>query len=161
MNKKFLTVAILLAVSIIAARGDETPSEQCSGQNYEDLRERIQVQPCGMLRCKLRKGTNTTVVFKFKPDHEIKQLTNDVYAVIAGLPLPFVGVAGVSACAQIKYADSGEPAPCPLAADKEYIYTNSFHIEKFYPQVPLRVHWGLNDGNTDIMCFEIPAVIAK
>ncbi|XP_050353980.1 NPC intracellular cholesterol transporter 2-like [Nymphalis io] len=159
MNKLYLIIAILSAVAIFAVRSDETPSEQCPGLQFDNLRERIQVQPCGKSHCKLRKGTNTTVVFKFKPKQVVTKLTNNVYAVIAGLPLPFVGVAGVSACTQVKHADTGESAPCPLAPNKEYIYTNSFHIESFYPQVPLRVHWGLNDGKEDVVCFEVPAVI--
>ena len=87
------------------------------------------------------------------------KLTNDVYALIGGLPLPFIGVSGVSACAQVKRADTGEAAPCPLVPNQEYVYTNSFPIELFYPQVPLRVHWGLNDGTRDVVCFEVPAII--
>ncbi|XP_047536770.1 NPC intracellular cholesterol transporter 2-like [Vanessa atalanta] len=159
MNKLYLTIAILLAVAILVVRSDETPSEQCPGREFDNLRERIQVLPCGKSRCKLRKGTNTTVIFKFKPKKVVHKLTNDVYAMIAGVPLPFIGVAGVSACTQVKHADTGEAAPCPLEANKEYVYTNSFHIESFYPQIQLRVHWGLNDGKEDVVCFEVPAVI--
>ncbi|XP_045776175.1 ecdysteroid-regulated 16 kDa protein-like [Maniola jurtina] len=160
MNKLYITVVVLLTVAFITVQCNKTPSEQCSGQNFEDLTDRIQVLPCGKSRCKLRKGTNTTVIFKFKPKTEVKKLTNDVYAVIAGLPLPFIGVSGVSACAQVKRADTGEPAPCPLAPNQEYLYTNHFPIESFYPAVPLRVHWSLNDGVKDVICFEVPAVIA-
>ncbi|XP_045453047.1 ecdysteroid-regulated 16 kDa protein-like [Melitaea cinxia] len=159
MSKLYFALAVLFAIAIFAVRSDETPSEQCPGEEFDNLHERIQVLPCGKSRCKLRKGTNTTVVFKFKPKNVVNELTNDVYAIIGGLPLPFVGVAGVSACTQIKHADTGESAPCPLEPNKEYVYTNVFPILDVYPQVALRVHWALRDGNTDVVCFEVPAVI--
>lgn len=114
--------------------------------------------PCGKTKCKLRKGTDITVNFRFNPKTEVRQLRNNVYAKIAGLPLPFIGVDGVSACKDIRTLD-GKPAPCPLAPNQEYLYTNMFHVERFYPSVPLTVHWALNDGKSDVICFEVAAAI--
>ncbi|XP_039757581.1 ecdysteroid-regulated 16 kDa protein-like isoform X2 [Pararge aegeria] len=130
-------------------------------QNFEGLSDRIQVLPCESKRCKLRKNSNTTVILKFQTKTEVKELTNNVFANLGGLPLPFIGVSGMSACPHVKRADNGQPAPCPLAANVEYVYTNQFPIESFYPQVPLRVHWALNDGQKDVICFEVPAIITK
>ncbi|XP_023935868.1 NPC intracellular cholesterol transporter 2 [Bicyclus anynana] len=161
MNKAYITFAVVLALYAIAVRSDITPAEQCPGQHFDGLEERIQVVPCSKSRCKLRKGTNTTVIFKFKTDSVVNKLTNDVYAIISGVPLPFIGVSGVSACPHVQRADSGAPAPCPLEPHQEYIYTNQFPILSFYPPVPLRVHWSLNNGTADIVCFEVPAVITK
>ncbi|CAH2045307.1 unnamed protein product, partial [Iphiclides podalirius] len=151
---------VFISLSIIFVLGETnvTPSEQCQGQNFDNLSERIQIIPCRKTGCKLQKGTNTTVIFKFKPDQEVKTLVNDVYADIGGIPLPFIGVTGVSACPQVTRSD-GSPAPCPLAAGEEYTYTNVFPIESFYPSVKLRVHWALLDGDKKIICFEVPAVI--
>ncbi|XP_014372013.2 ecdysteroid-regulated 16 kDa protein [Papilio machaon] len=153
-------VFVLAAVSIALVWSDTnvTPAEQCEGQNFDDLRKRIQVIPCGRSSCKLQKGTNTTVVLKFKPEREVKTLVNEVYAKIGNLPLPFLGVTGVSACPQVTRVD-GTPAPCPLAAGEEYVYTNVFPIESFYPTVNLRVHWELKDHEHSVICFEVPAVI--
>lgn len=88
----------------------------------------------------------------------MKTLVNEVYANIGNIPLPFLGVTGVSACPQVTRVD-GTPAPCPLAAGEEYVYTNVFPIEAFYPTVKLRVHWALKDDQHNVICFEVPAVI--
>ncbi|XP_072929852.1 NPC intracellular cholesterol transporter 2-like [Epargyreus clarus] len=155
-------LTVVFAFSIIAVvycKTYVTPSEQCSGGDFDNLRERIQVIPCGKTKCKLQRGTNTTVIFKFRPKYEVRSLTNKVYANIAGIPLPFIGVNEVSACPQVTRADTGERAACPLAPDQEYTYTNVFFIESFYPTVDLRVHWGLYDGKRDVICFEVPATI--
>lgn len=97
-----------------------------------------------------------TVIFS---DKEVKSLVSDVYANVNGLKLPFIGVTGVSACENIKKADTGELVPCPLASGQEYIYTNVFPIEPFYPSFALRVHWSLLDGDRNIICFEVPSII--
>ncbi|XP_022121316.2 NPC intracellular cholesterol transporter 2 [Pieris rapae] len=155
--KPLIIFCVLLLAACISS---ETPAEQCEGQEFDNLQERIQITPCGKSRCKLTKGTVTTVTFKFKPKTVVKSLTNDVYADIAGLPLPFLGVTGSDACPNVKKAEDGSPAPCPLQPDQEYVYTNTFPIESYYPQVNLRVHWALREGNHDVICFEVPAVIA-
>ncbi|KAG6450026.1 hypothetical protein O3G_MSEX006348 [Manduca sexta] len=92
---------------------------------------------------------------------KVETLVSDVYANIGELKLPFIGVTGVSACPNIKRADTGEPAPCPLEANEEYVYTNVFPIEKYYPNTRLIVYWSLNDGNKQVICFEVPAVITS
>ncbi|CAK1583683.1 unnamed protein product [Parnassius mnemosyne] len=152
-------VLIAISICLVWSETNVTPSEQCEGQNFEGLRERIQVKPCSKKGCKLRKGTNTTVIFKFKPEHEVKTLVNDVYAIVAGLPLPFLGVTGASACAHVTRSSDGSPVSCPLAAGEEYTYSNVFPIESYYPNVDLRVHWALLDGKKNVICFEVPAVI--
>ncbi|XP_068619046.1 ecdysteroid-regulated 16 kDa protein-like [Battus philenor] len=151
-------VIISVCITLAWSEMNVTPAEQCEGVNFENLRERIQVIPCGKKSCKLRKGTNTTVVLKFKPEFDVKTLVNEVYATVAGLPLPFLGVTGSSACPQVTRSD-GTPASCPLTAGEEFIYTNVFPIEPFYPNTDLRVHWALKDGDKSVICFEVPAVI--
>ncbi|XP_037876426.1 ecdysteroid-regulated 16 kDa protein isoform X2 [Bombyx mori] len=110
------------------------------GQRFEDLKDNIQVIPCGKKTCKLVVNTNTTVIFKFTPTEEVKELVNDVYASIEGLPIPFIGVSGVSACSNIIRVDTGEAAPCPLAPGVQYSYVNKFFIQPFYPTISMRVH---------------------
>ncbi|XP_041969567.1 NPC intracellular cholesterol transporter 2-like [Aricia agestis] len=158
---KQIVVLMSLALVAVVAAEKITPSEQCQGANFDDLRGRIQVSPCGKTRCKLRKGTDIHVHFRFNPTSEVKQLSNSVWATIGGIPLPFPGVDGSSACEHVSNAADDSSAPCPLAPGKEYKYENSFHVEDFYPEVGMRVHWGLNDGKKDVICFEVPAVIVK
>ncbi|CAK1550520.1 unnamed protein product [Leptosia nina] len=152
-------VFICFLFCITTTSSEVTPVVQCIGQQFDNLQERIEVSPCGKGRCKLSKGTNTTVTFKFRPKNPINTLTNDVFADIAGLPLPFLGVTGSDVCPYVTRAEDGTPSPCPLAADQEYVYTNVIPVEAFYPQVNLRVHWALNDGTSDVICFEVPAII--
>ncbi|CAH2258303.1 jg10526 [Pararge aegeria aegeria] len=73
MNKVYITVAVLLAVAVIAVRSNTTPAEQCPGQNFGGLSDRIQVLPCESKRCKLRKNSNTTVILKFQTSATMKQ----------------------------------------------------------------------------------------
>ncbi|XP_045502984.1 NPC intracellular cholesterol transporter 2 homolog a-like [Colias croceus] len=134
---------------------------QCKGLSIDNLQERIHVSACDRAksRCKLRKGTDIHVTFKFKPTKTVKTLKNDVYADIGSIPLPFIGVTDGDACPSVTRADDGSPARCPLEANVEYVYTNIIPVEAFYPEVSLRVHWALKDGNRDIICFEVPAAI--
>ncbi|XP_075982492.1 NPC intracellular cholesterol transporter 2-like [Anticarsia gemmatalis] len=159
--KSWLFIGIIAVVVATAWTDSITPVEQCRGESFENLPERIQVKPCGKTRCKLPKNSNVTVVFKFKTKQEVKTLVNDVSAEISGIPLPFIGVSGTSACDHITHADTGEAASCPLAAGQEYVYTNVFPVLSVYPAIQLRVHWSLNDGNDKVICFEVPAVITS
>ncbi|KAF9801324.1 hypothetical protein SFRURICE_000418 [Spodoptera frugiperda] len=152
-------VAVVFATVLSAVYSYATPSEQCPGESFEDLRDRIQVTPCGQKRCKLPKNSNITVVFKFTPKKVVKSITNEVFANIAGVPLPFIGVDGTDACGDVKRADTQEAVACPLPADQDYVYTNVFPVQPFYPAVNLRVHWNLKDGKKSLICFEVPAVI--
>lgn len=58
-----------------------------------------------------------------------------MFARIAGIPLPFLGVDGKLSCKHVFEADGVTEAGCPLTADKEYVYKNSFDIQAFYPMV--------------------------
>ncbi|KAJ2953337.1 hypothetical protein O0L34_g927 [Tuta absoluta] len=159
---RFVFVLLVVGVCSVwgAPEGDHvSPVEQCPGENFENLKESVIVSPCGKTKCKLHKGTDATITIRFKPKKDVKELVTIVNANIAGLDLPFLGVSGTSACGKIKHAQSGEDASCPLKADEEYIYTNSFHIEEFYPLTELRVHWSLHSGEKNLICFEVPARI--
>ncbi|KOB66027.1 Niemann-pick type C-2b, partial [Operophtera brumata] len=147
---------------VASAKGLGTASSYYGSYDFESLQDRVVVEPCGKKKCKLPKGQNITVTLKFKTNAVMKTLTNDVSAIIiAGVPLPFLGVHDTSACANIINAEDRTPAPCPLEAGKEYIYSNAVFVEDWYPETDLRVRWGLNDGHTKVICFEIPSAIVK
>ncbi|XP_062532118.1 NPC intracellular cholesterol transporter 2 isoform X1 [Bombyx mori] len=140
MHNIYKIIACFALRFSVVFSADPTPVEQCPGQRFEDLKDNIQVIPCGKKTCKLVVNTNTTVIFKFTPTEEVKELVNDVYASIEGLPIPFIGVSGVSACSNIIRVDTGEAAPCPLAPGVQYSYVNKFFIQPFYPTISMRVH---------------------
>jgi len=157
MNKIIYIFAIVLSGTALVWA---SPAEQCEGSNIEGLKDRISVDPCGKKKCRLPKGQNTTVTFRFKTDTVVPKLKNNVHAVI-GIPLPFIGVHDTSACENILNAEDLTPAPCPLEANKEYIYSNAFFVHEWYPEVSLTVEWSLVNGDDIVICFKIPAVIYK
>jgi Niemann-Pick C2 protein len=63
---------------------------------------------------------------------------NTVYAKIAGIPFPFIGVDGTDACHQIFLPDDSK-AGCPLKAGQEYVYKNNLKVLEIYPKVRIHV----------------------
>lgn len=111
----------------------------------------------------MRKKTKVSIEMKLNPDHDVKQLTTSVEAVILGVPLPFIGVDGTSACNNIYTEDGTQKTKCPLKAGQKYLYKNAFDVLPFYPSIPdLTVHWSLKESNVrDLVCFELPAKITN
>lgn len=111
----------------------------------------------------MRKKTKVSIEMKLNPDHDVKQLTTSVEAVILGIPLPFVGVDGTSACNNIYSEDGTQKLQCPLKAGEKYMYKNAFDVLPIYPTIPdLTVHWALKESNArDLACFELPAKITN
>lgn len=140
----------------------------------------VDVTNCHKGTCKLRRKTDVGIVLRFTPgnllqncsiqipfttnnvyfaEENISELTTTVYANILGLPLPFIGVDGTSACGKMFLADGETKTSCPLKAGQEYIYKNSFPVLELYPKLTLVVHWALTSNAKDIVCFELPAKI--
>lgn len=64
-----------------------------------------------------------------------KQLRTRVFAILGGIPLPFLGVDGTSACGHVFLKDGTTKAGCPLKANNEYVYKNQFDVLAIYPTV--------------------------
>ncbi|KAJ8723891.1 hypothetical protein PYW07_007871 [Mythimna separata] len=159
MMFKVWFVAVLLTVfATIFCSGNVTPAQQCPGESFEGLQDRIQVTPCGKSRCNLVKNTNVTVNMKFTVVDKTDTMTNEVYAYIGGAPVPFLGVDGTDACQHVKRAASDEYVACPLAPG-DYEYTNVFPVLPVYPTLSTKVHWSLKAGKKSLICFEVPAAI--
>jgi ML domain. len=73
---------------------------------------------------------------------------NTVFAKIAGIPFPFIGVDGTDACSKIFLPD-GSTAGCPLKAGQEYVYKNAFKVLQVYPKVRIHVHDSTFSSETD------------
>lgn len=94
-------------------------------------------------------------------DENIEFLKNKVSAEVFGVPLPFVGVDGVSICDNV-YTKAGDKASCPLIAGTDYTYKDSFPILSFYPNIQVKVQWSLaTKDDKKIVCFEVPAKIVS
>lgn len=93
----------------------------------------------------------------------MKKLTTNVHAVIVGVPLPFIGVDGTSACNNLYLVDGTTKTQCPLKAGQTYVYKNTIDVLPVYPTIAaLDVHWALTEqNNKELVCFEIPAKITN
>lgn len=134
-----------------------------AGQSRQLDDTEVQITNCKKGRCRLRKRTKVAIEMLLQPDHDVKQLTTRVEAVVLGLPLPFIGVDGTSACSNIYSADGTQKMKCPLKAGERYLYRNAFDVLPIYPSIPdLTVHWALREQNDrDLVCFELPAKITN
>lgn len=135
-----------------------TNVSQCPGKSFDKLKENVQLMPCKKLPCHLKKGTATNITMRFKPETDMDSVTNHVTAELLGIPFPFVGVDGMSVCGKFE-TENGEKTPCPLKAGNEYVYRDSFQVLEIYPSVKAKVHWALQHGGKDIICFEVPVNI--
>lgn len=108
-----------------------------SGIPFEDATQ-INISGCDKPECLLKQGTTAVIEIKLVPNRDINTLTNDVHAILFGVPLPFVGVDGTNACDNI-YNTDGSKAGCPLLKGNEYMYRNSFDILPIYPRVGFQI----------------------
>ncbi|KAJ8714055.1 hypothetical protein PYW08_007675 [Mythimna loreyi] len=158
---KRLEIAALLTVyATVFCSGNVTPAQQCPGDPFENLQDKIHVTPCGKNRCNLVKNTNVTVVMEFTVVEPIESMTNEVFAYIGGAALPFIGVDGTDACQHVRRAASDEYVACPLAPG-DYEYTNVFPVLSVYPTLSTKVHWSLKAGKKSLICFEVAAAITS
>ncbi|XP_076766086.1 Niemann-Pick type C-2b [Xylocopa sonorina] len=152
-----LRETVLIFVALLAiARATEV--NHCgTGEKVEDS-ERIKITGCEVPPCKLKRRTKATIEQKFVPEQDVQSLVNNVYAVVLGVPLPFVGVDGTSACESI-FNEDGTTAGCALKKGVEYTYKREFAVLQIYPTISLTIHYALMEGNSTIACFEVPAKI--
>lgn len=84
--------------------------------------------------CKLKRRSRPSVEEKFIADRDTRNVMTSVNAAVLGVPLPFVGVDGTSACENIFNLD-GTAAGCSLKKGVEYIYKKDFPVLQIYPTV--------------------------
>ncbi|KAK7789639.1 hypothetical protein R5R35_007706 [Gryllus longicercus] len=150
-------VACLATTSAVEILNCDKPQGKHSRSND------ISLSACSPTRklCRLKKRSDVSLEIKFSPEEDIEKLTNSVHANLLGLPFPFIGVDGTSACDSVFNAD-GSKAGCPLKKGQQYIYKHSLKVLDIYPKVQVDVHWALAYGNGKrAVCFEVPARIVS
>ena len=151
------TILVFAALLALAAA---TEVNQCgSGEKIEDF-SRVRISGCNKPPCKLRRRAKYSIEQNFVPQEDTTVLTNAVQAAILGVPLPFVGVDGTSACDNVFNLD-GTVAGCSLKKGTEYLYRREFPILSVYPTVSMVIHYALMDRENTISCFEVPAKITN
>uniref|UniRef100_A0A182LX81 MD-2-related lipid-recognition domain-containing protein n=1 Tax=Anopheles culicifacies TaxID=139723 RepID=A0A182LX81_9DIPT len=121
----------------------------------------VDISNCEKGPCKLKRRTTVSINQKFTPTEDVKSLSTTVFAKIVGLPLPFVGVDGTSACPYLFAEDGETKLECPLKAGVPVVYKRSFDVLEIYPKIPsMTIHWELQTkSGRSITCFEVPAKI--
>ncbi|CAK9809033.1 NPC intracellular cholesterol transporter 2 homolog a [Anthophora plagiata] len=152
------TIFVFAALLVLATA---TEVNQCGepGKKFEDVNQ-VKISGCNVPPCKLKRRTKASVEQKFVPDQDTDNIVNSVNAAVLGVPLPFVGVDGTSACESIFNVD-GTPAGCSLKKGVEYLYKQQFPVLQIYPTISMVIHYALLQGNTTITCFEVPAKIVN
>uniref|UniRef100_A0A182U7X4 MD-2-related lipid-recognition domain-containing protein n=1 Tax=Anopheles melas TaxID=34690 RepID=A0A182U7X4_9DIPT len=121
----------------------------------------VDISNCEKGPCRLKRRTTVSINQKFTPTEDVKSLSTTVFAKIVGLPLPFVGVDGTSACPYLFAEDGETKLECPLKAGVPVVYKRSFDVLEIYPKIPsMTIHWELQTkSGRSITCFEVPAKI--
>uniref|UniRef100_A0A224XZQ1 Putative major epididymal secretory protein he1 n=1 Tax=Panstrongylus lignarius TaxID=156445 RepID=A0A224XZQ1_9HEMI len=134
-----------------------TKVRQCQFIQGKVANDSVTISACEAAPCKLRKKSDVLVSVKFTPENDIEKFVTLVHIKLVGIPFPFIGVDGVSACGKVFEMDGKTKASCPLKKGKQYIYQNSFKVLELYPTVRGVVHWSLHDAErkVDVACFEI------
>ncbi|PBC26578.1 NPC intracellular cholesterol transporter 2 homolog a [Apis cerana] len=151
------TILVFVALLVVVCA---TEVNHCgTGEKFEDPNQ-VKITGCDVPPCKLKRRTKASVEQKFVPKQDVESLVNSVNAAVLGVPLPFVGVDGTSACDNIYNLD-GTPAGCSLKKDIEYIYKREFPVLQIYPTISMVIHYALMEGNNTVACFEVPAKITN
>nr|AQM58369.1 venom protein family 7 protein 1 [Pristhesancus plagipennis] len=151
----------VLSLALLAYVVQATKVRTCPTFEGKLANESVSISACDGPPCKLRKKSDVIVNIKFKPEKDIEKIITSVNMKLLGIPFPFIGVDGTSACDKLYESDGKTKTKCPLVKGKEYVYQNSFKVLEIYPNVRGVVHWGLHDpaADKDTSCFEILAKI--
>ncbi|XP_077869556.1 NPC intracellular cholesterol transporter 2-like, partial [Saccoglossus kowalevskii] len=86
----------------------------------------VDIRPCTAEPCKLKRGTDITMVVIFVAGGNATKATSVVHGIIGGVPIPFP-LPHPDACT------GASPLPCPLSAGTQYTYTSTLSILQSYP----------------------------
>ncbi|KAF5400807.1 Epididymal secretory protein E1 [Paragonimus heterotremus] len=133
-------------------RGTSNPAYRDCGSK-SGMVVSLEVIPCEEHVCTLHKGTNSTIVLKFRTKDVVQHGTVVVHGILAHVPIHFP-LDDATICSFLS-------PPCPMLPTQDsYTYTFSLPISHSYPSVRLTIRWELvDDHNTDIACVEFPAQI--
>ncbi|XP_050071340.1 ecdysteroid-regulated 16 kDa protein [Anopheles maculipalpis] len=156
-------VAAFVVVCSLSGSVQATVVESCGAtRSLVPIEENVvEISSCEKGPCKLKRRSTVSINQKFTPTEDVKSLSTTVFAKIVGLPLPFVGVDGTSACPYLFAEDGVTKQECPLKAGVPVVYKRSFDVLEIYPKIPsMTIHWELQTkSGRSITCFEVPAKI--
>jgi len=145
-----------LVLAVLALCGFSVTS--CEPVKYKDCGsamsklEEVDITPCPLHPCQLKRGTEETVEVTFIPKENVTKATTVVFGGIEGKFLPFPPDEP-NAC-----KDQG--ITCPMVAGKEYKFKTALPVKSYYPKIELVVKWEMTDQNSNMVyCWMVPVVI--
>uniref|UniRef100_A0A182XHM1 MD-2-related lipid-recognition domain-containing protein n=6 Tax=gambiae species complex TaxID=44542 RepID=A0A182XHM1_ANOQN len=164
--KSFPTLVVVATLAVVCSLNGfahATVVESCGAtRSLVPIEQNtVDISNCEKGPCRLKRRTTVSINQKFTPTEDVKSLSTTVFAKIVGLPLPFVGVDGTSACPYLFAEDGETKLECPLKAGVPVVYKRSFDVLEIYPKIPsMTIHWELQTkSGRSITCFEVPAKI--
>jgi len=123
------------------------------GQIGKNVKLEVAQFPDGTTTVELQQGVAYDFSISFESASGSATLENKLTGIIAGIPVPWNGVAK-NAC------DGLADKKCPLEAGESYTYKNQILVEKAFPTVAVTIRWQIIDAASDNqVCFELPAKI--
>ncbi|XP_004681753.1 PREDICTED: epididymal secretory protein E1 [Condylura cristata] len=146
---RFLVAAFLLLALSACALAEPVRFKDC-GSEVGVIKE-LNVTPCPVQPCKLRKGQSYSVNATFTSTTQSQTSVAVVHGIVLGVPVPYA----------IPESDGCKCGiNCPIQKDKTYSYVNKLPVKSDYPSIKLVVKWELQaDGGHRLFCWEIPVEI--
>lgn len=145
---KTLSVVFIACLALVVA--DKVPFKDCGSK--EGKIGDVYITPCPAEPCEFKKNNRVNVSVDFTAGVEIKNATNKVYGIIAGVKVAFPQPA--AAC---------DDMSCPVKQGATVRYNNSVFVNPSYPKLKLVVQWEVVDSETGqmVFCFMVPVQIVS
>lgn len=160
-----LLVAISSCEFAAAIRFKQVPSVKAfwsSNKCYNDLLDikSVDISPCGEAEkgCGVVRGKKTTLTIKFKTKDVQALPTDKLKMQICGWKLLYcfsLPMTDDSACTKERGLD------CPLKNNKDYEFTITLPISKYYPLMKVQTEIRLYQDNKYLTCLVFPLQITK
>merc|ERR1711931_328160 len=134
---KIETMSAVLAIFLgllAAANAASSPYKDCGSKGTVTG---VDVNGCTRAPCLLPKGTDASMIIKFKAPAASTAVNTVVHGIIAGVPVPFAVPEG-------KACETGHVKPgCPLTTGGSHAYDIKLPVSSWYPSLRLVVKWQL------------------
>ncbi|XP_065359635.1 NPC intracellular cholesterol transporter 2-like [Calliphora vicina] len=142
---KFIIVVFISFVALSAA----TNVKRC--KNGQPFPLSVEVEGCTEPPCDVIKGTTAVMDVHFVgTKNDIRSLNAKVLATALGITVPYELPEDVAdVCSNLL-----DGATCPIGKDEDVVYKFNFHVDSYYPEIPVAVQVSLNDENDEsVACF--------
>ena len=147
------TLIIAMAVLLTLASAMEIKHfHDCGSQT--GVIKRIDISPCSMEPCTLKKGSNSTISIEFQSKIFVSSGVVSVHGIKWKYPAPFP-LDDSDLC-------HGIQSGCPLKPGSTSLYSKSVYVRPYFPSLAIVIRFELMDQNSkDLICVEFPSEISN